>query len=88
MSSDSGSDTDAPPDFTIHIVNGSGGGISPDDAIGAQKSDLLVLNKTHLGPPLDLERDVAVRDSLQARGDAPYVFAHLRYGIGTIEIAR
>ena len=85
---DSGSDTDAPPDFTIHIVNGSGGGISPDDAIGAQKSDLLVLNKTHLGPPLDLERDVAVRDSLQARGDAPYVFAHLRYGIGTIEIAR
>jgi urease accessory protein len=83
-----GSDTDALPDFTIHVVNGSGGGISPDDAIGAASSDLLVLNKTHLGPPLALERDVAVRDSLQARGDAPYVFAHLRYGIGTIEIAR
>jgi urease accessory protein len=85
---DSGSDTDALPDFTIHVVNGSGGGISPDDAIGAARSDLLVLNKTHLGPPLDLERDVSVRDSLQARGDAPYVFAHLRYGIGTLEIAR
>ena len=82
------SDTDALPDFTIHVVNGSGGGISPDDAIGAANSDLLVLNKTHLGPPLDLDRDVSVRDSLQARGDAPYVFAHLRYGIGTIEIAR
>ena len=85
---DSGPDTDALPDFTIHVVNGSGGGISPDDAIGAARSDLLVVNKTHLGPPLDLERDVSVRDSLQARGDAPYVFAHLRYGIGTIEIAR
>jgi len=85
---DSGSDTDALPDFTIHVVNGSGGGISPDDAIGAARSDLLVLNKTHLGPPLDLERDVSVRESLRARGDAPYVFAQLRYGIGTIEIAR
>ena len=84
----SGSDTDGLPDFTIHVVNGSGGGISPDDAIDAARSDLLVLNKTHLGPPLDLDRDVSVRDSLQARGDAPYVFAHLRYGIGTIEIAR
>jgi urease accessory protein len=85
---DSGSDTDALPDFTIHVVNGSGGGISPDDAIEAARADLLVINKTHLGPPLDLERDVSVRDSLQARGDAPYVFVHLRYGIGTIEIAR
>src|SRR4029453_1439903 len=85
---DSGSDIDALPDFTIHVVNGSGGGISPDDAIGAARSDLLVLNKTHLGPPLDIDRDVSVRDSLQARGDAPYVFAHLRYGIGTIAIAR
>jgi urease accessory protein len=83
-----GSDTDAPPDFTIHVVNGSGGGLSPADAIGAARSDLLVLNKTHLGPPLDLEHDVSVRDSLQARGDAPYVFAQLRYGIGTIEVAR
>jgi len=85
---DSGSDTNPLPDFTIHVVNGSGEGISPDDVIGAANSDLLVLNKTHLGPPLDLERNAPVRDSLQARGDAPYVFAHLRYGIGTIEIAR
>jgi urease accessory protein len=84
----SGSDIDVLPDFIIHVVNGSGGGISPDDAIGAASSDLLVLNQTHLGPPLDIERHVSVRDSLQVRGDAPYVFAHLRYGIGTIEVAR
>jgi urease accessory protein len=84
----SGWDTDALPDFTIHVVNGSGGGISADDAVGAARSDLLVLNQTHLGAPLDLEQNMSVRDSLQARGDAPYVFAHLRYGIGTIEIAR
>jgi urease accessory protein len=84
----SGSDTEALPDFTIHVVNGSGRGISPDDAIGAAKSDLLVLNKTHLGPPLDPERNVSVREAVRVRGDAPYVFAQLRYGIGTIEIAR
>jgi urease accessory protein len=84
----SGWDTDAQPDFTIHVVNGSGAGISPDDAVGAARSDLLVLNQTHLGAPLDLEQDVSVRDSLRARGDAPFVVAHLRYGIGTIEIAR
>ena len=36
-----------------------GEGISPDDVIAvAAQSDLLVLNKTHLGPPLDLERNV------------------------------
>src|SRR5688572_694731 len=84
----SGWDTDALPDFTIHVVNGSGGGISPDDAIGAARSDLLVLNKTHLGPPLDPERNVSVREAVRVRGDAPCVFAQLRYGIGTIEIAR
>ena len=82
------STTDARPDFSIHVVNGSGEGLSTDDVAGAARSDLLVLNKTHLGPPLDQERNVSVRDSLQVRGDAPYVFAQLRYGIGTIEIAR
>lgn len=75
-------------DFTIHVVNGSGARTSPDDVTGAARSDLLVLNKTHLGAPLNPERDVAVRESVQIRGAAPYVIADLRYGIGTIEIAR
>ena len=75
-------------DFTIHVVNGSGSRMSPDDATGAARSDLLVLNKTHLGAPLDPERDVAVRESVRIRGAAPSVIADLRYGIGTIEIAR
>ncbi len=83
-----GYQVDALPDFTIHVVNGSGQGIAPDDVIGAAQSDLLVLNKTHLGPPLDVERNGSARDSVRVRGDAPYVLAHLRYGIGTLEIAR
>jgi urease accessory protein len=82
------SHTAALTDFTIHVVNGSGAGISADDATGAAQSDLLVLNKTHLGTPLNPERDVAVREAVRIRGTAPYVIADLRYGIGTIEIAR
>jgi urease accessory protein len=75
-------------DFTIHVVNGSAERASADDAAGTARSDLLVLNKTHLGAPLSPERDVAVRESVQIRGAAPYVIADLRYGIGTIEIAK
>jgi len=81
-------DTDALPDFTIHVINGSADGISREDIIAAEKSDLLVLNKTHLGPPLDPERHVSIRESVRVRGNAPYVFAQLRYGIGTIDITR
>ena len=75
-------------DFTIHVVNGSSDRLSADDTSGAARADLLVLNKTHLGPPLDPARDVAVRESLRIRGDAAYVTTHLRYGIGTIDIAK
>jgi urease accessory protein len=82
------STADALTDFAIYVVNGSGERMSPQDEIGAARSDLLVLNKTHIGPPLDPKRDVAVRESVHIRGEAPYVIAHLRYGIGTIEIAR
>ncbi len=81
-------DTNALPDFTIHVINGSGTGISPEDVLAAERSDLLVLNKTHLGPPLDPQRHASIRESVRVRGSAPYVFAQLRYGIGTIEIAR
>ena len=80
--------TDTPPDFTIHVINGSGEGISTEDVFAAETSDLLVLNKTHLGPPLDPQRHVSIRESIRVRGNAPYVLAQLRYGIGTIEIAR
>ena len=73
-------------DFTIHVVNGSADRISADDMSNVQRSDLLVINKTHVGAPLDLH-DPAVQQCLQLRGVAPTVFAQLRYGIGTIEIA-
>jgi urease accessory protein len=73
-------------DFTIHVVNGSADRISAADMSEVQRSDLLVINKTHVGAPLDLH-DPAVQQCLRLRGDAPTVFAQLRYGIGTIEIA-
>jgi urease accessory protein len=85
---DDDASSEALPDFTIHVVNGSGEQLSSDDAARAAVTHLLVLNKTHLGPPIDPERDGLVRESLRIRGDAPYVTAQLRYGIGTIEIAR
>ena len=85
---DDDASSEALPDFTIHVVNGSGEQLSSDDAARAAGTNLLVLNKTHLGPPLDPERDGPLRESLRIRGDAPHVTAQLRYGIGTIEIAR
>jgi urease accessory protein len=75
-------------DFTIHVVDGSADRISSKDVIDATRSDLLVINKTHIGAPLDVERNIAVRQCVQAREDRPLVFAQLRYGIGTVEIAR
>jgi urease accessory protein len=81
-------DTDPLPDFTIHVINRSAEEMSSEDVIGAETSDLLVLNKTHLGPPLDPQHQVSIRESVRMRGEAPYVFTQLRYGIGTIEIAR
>ena len=81
-------DIDARADFIIHVVDGSGAELSPDDVIDVMRADLLVLNKTHLGLPLDPERHLCVRESVRVRGEAPYVFAQLRYGIGAIEIAR
>lgn len=62
--------------------------MSSEDVTGAETSDLLVLNKTHVGPPLDPQHHVCMREAVRIRGDAPYVVAQLRYGIGTIEIAR
>jgi urease accessory protein len=79
---------DALADFTIHVVNGSGDRMSRNDAIGTASSDLLVLNKTHVGPPLDVQRNISVREALRLRGDGPCVFAQVRFGIGTIEIAK
>ena len=75
-------------DFTIHVVDGSADRTSSDDVIDVARADLLVINKTHVGEPLDLQRNVAVRQWVQVRGEGPVVLAQLRYGIGTIEIAR
>jgi urease accessory protein len=73
-------------DFTIHVVDGSADRTSSADMNDVQRSDLLVINKTHVGAPLDL-RHPAVHQYLRLRGDAPMVFSQIRYGIGTIEIA-
>jgi urease accessory protein len=75
-------------DFTIHIVDGSDTGMSFGDVIDVATSDLLVVNKTHLGPPLDVQHNVVVRECMRVRRDAACVFAQLRYGIGTIDIAK
>jgi urease accessory protein len=75
-------------DFTIHVVDGSGDGISPNEWLDVAESDLLVINKTQVGPPIDPDLNVVVRDALRLRGDATLVFAQVRHGIGIVPITR
>lgn len=74
-------------DFTMHVVDANDG-ISPEESDYAAAADLLVINKTRPCPPLDASLNVVAQDAVRLRGDAPVVFAQIRYGLGVIEIAR
>ena len=69
-------------------MDGSGDGVSPNEWLDVAESDLLVINKTQVGPPIDPDLSVVVRDALRLRGDAALVFAQVRHGIGIVPITR
>lgn len=75
-------------DFTMHVVDATADGISPEESDRAAAADLLVIDKTRPCPPLDASLNVVAQDAVRLRGDAPVVFAQIRYGLGVIEIAR
>ena len=49
-------------------------------------SDLLVINKIGLAPHVGADLDVMARDAKIQRGERPFIFADLRFGIGKDEL--
>ena len=84
---DSGS-RNAVADFTIHVVDVDADGIRPEELDDAARADVLVMNRMQPGPPLDVSRNAVAQDAARLRGDAPVVFAQMRYGVGVIDIAK
>jgi urease accessory protein len=76
-------------DYTIYVIDVSGGDKIPrKGGPGITQSDLLVINKTDLAPFVGADLDVMARDSRRMRGNGPFVFAQVMYGIGVREIAK
>ena len=75
-------------DVTIYVIDVAAGEEIPRKGGPAiTRSDILVINKTDLAPHVGASLDVMDRDAKRMRGDLPTVFASLRHGKGTAEIA-
>lgn len=75
-------------DFTIQVIDVSGGDKIPrKGGPGITQSDLLVINKTDLASAVGADLRVMERDSRAMRGDGPFIFAEIKNGVGTAEIA-
>jgi urease accessory protein len=74
-------------DLTIYVIDVSAGDKIPrKGGPGITRSDLLVINKIDLAPLVGASLDVMERDSLQMRGDRPFLFTNLKEGKGVPEI--
>jgi urease accessory protein len=75
-------------DYTIYVIDVSGGDKIPrKGGPGITQSDLLVINKTDLAPLIGADLGVMERDARKMRGQGPFLFAQVKSGIGTEEIA-
>src|SRR6202167_668730 len=76
-------------DITIYVIDVSAGDKIPrKGGPGITKSDLLVINKIDLAPMVGASLEVMDRDAKRMRGDRPFIFANVKAGKGTQEIAR
>jgi urease accessory protein len=76
-------------DITIYVIDVSAGDKIPrKGGPGITKSDLLVINKIDLAPLVGASLEVMDRDAKRMRGDRPFIFANVKAGQGTQEIAR
>lgn len=74
-------------DFTIYVIDVSGGDKIPrKGGPGITQSDLLVINKTDLAPYVGADLAIMERDSIQMRGEGPFVFAQVKHGVGVDKI--
>lgn len=75
-------------DITIYVIDVSAGDKIPrKGGPGITKSDLLVINKIDLAPLVGASLEVMDRDAKRMRGDRPFIFANVKAGQGTREIA-
>ncbi len=76
-------------DLTIYVIDVAAGDKIPSKGgPGITRSDLLVINKIDLAPHVGASLEVMERDARKMRGQRPFVFANMRIGRGTDEIAR
>jgi urease accessory protein len=76
-------------DLTIYVIDVAAGDKIPSKGgPGITRSDLLVINKIDLAPHVGASLEVMERDARKMRGERPFVFANMRIGQGTDEIAR
>lgn len=74
-------------DFSMYIIDVAQGEKIPRKAgQGMIKSDFFVINKTDLAPYVGADLEVMERDSLEFRGDRPFVFTNLKTDAGLDEI--
>jgi urease accessory protein len=75
-------------DITIYVIDVSAGDKIPrKGGPGITKSDLLVINKIDLAPLVGASLEVMDRDARRMRGDRPFIFANVKAGQGTQDIA-
>jgi urease accessory protein len=75
-------------DLTIYVIDvAQGGDIPRKGGPGITKSDLLVINKMDLAPYVGVDLEEMRRDAALARGHKPFIFANLKTGEGSSEIA-
>src|SRR2546426_4659007 len=75
-------------DYTIYVIDVAGGGKVPrKGGPGITQSDLLVVNKTDLAPPVRAGLRGMDRDARRMRGDGPTVFAQVTKSAGVDAIA-
>ncbi len=76
-------------DLTIYVIDVAAGDKIPrKGGPGITKSDLLVINKIDLAPHVGASLDIMERDSKKMRGEKPFIFTNLKYGVGTDQVER
>lgn len=74
-------------DYTIQVIDVAGGDKIPrKGGPGITQSDLLVINKTDLAQAVGADLQVMERDTKQMRGNGPFVFAQVKFGVRVDEI--
>ena len=74
-------------DLTLYVIDVAGGEKIPRKGGPAiTRSDLLIINKADLAPYVGADLEVMRRDTIQVRGERPFVFTDMRRRIGVPEI--